>query len=294
MERDGRQEHETDDEARPEAADSAAYDPRLHGPDDEAAEDRAHDAAPAAADRGPADEHGGERDQQQACALGRKEIFVFQGQYNARQGAEHAHQREQLDPFPVDFDADHACHVGVVTDEQQVLTEAVAVQDEPHQHGQPDGPEELNRHRADPARQDIVDDVVLDAADVVAQPARGDDRRALPDKEGRKCRDDRGYADAHHEETVQESDQAAHEDRREEGAPYQKIMLVGHVFIEREDTELGDHHEYQAGNLQNGGEGEVDFAGGDDKSETQAENERWHDRAGERRVNAIAEKALGC
>ena len=109
-----------------------------------------------------------------------------------------------------------------------------------------------------------------------------------------KGRDDRGNADPHHEEAVEEADQAADEKRQDEGAPHQQVVLVGHVLVEREDAELGDHHEDQAGDLEHGGEGEVDLAGGDDQREAEAENERGHDRAAQRRVHAITEEALGC
>ena len=46
---------------------------------------------------------------------------------------EPAHQREELDLLAVDVDADDARHVVGIADEQHVLAEAVAVEDEPEE-----------------------------------------------------------------------------------------------------------------------------------------------------------------
>ena len=293
MKRDGRQKHQSNDEARPKAADPAANDPRLDRANDERAEKGPNDAALAAPDRCPADEDGGQGDQQETGALGRKEVLVFHGEHNARQSPEHAHQREQLDLLAPDVNANHPGHVRVIAYEQQVLPELVAVQNEPHQHGQCDNPEKLHRHRADSAGQDVVHGVLFDGTDIVTEPAGGNDRRSLPNEQGRQRRYDRWNADAYDEKPVDEPDEAAGGERRQEGAPQQEVMFVGQVGIERKDAELRNHHERQAGYLEHGGEGEVDLPGGDDEGQAKAENERRRDRAGKGRVHAIPEEALG-
>ena len=154
--------------------------------------------------------------------------FLFSAVEQHRgEGAEHAHQREQLDLLALDVDADHARDADVVADEQQVLAEAVAVEHEPQQRGERGRPQRLDRHDADAADQDRVDPVVVDRADRVGQAAGQDRRDAAPEELGGERRDDRGDADHRDEQAVDPADQRAAGERQQQREPGQLVGLEG-------------------------------------------------------------------
>ncbi len=99
----------------------------------------------AAEDRGAADQHGGDGGQQIALALVAEEVLVLERQHDRGAGGEKAHEREDLDLLAIDVDADDARHVIGIADEQSVLAEPVAGEDEPEKANDDRRPQRLDR-----------------------------------------------------------------------------------------------------------------------------------------------------
>ena len=129
------------------------------------------------------DEHGGHDDQQVAAALGGVEIPVLERDQDAGQAGQGTHQREQLELLAAHVDAQHARHVLVVADEQQVLAEPVAVEQQPDHDGQDEAPDRLRRDAEPAPREHVEQRVGVDAADAELQAVADDQRQALEDEQ---------------------------------------------------------------------------------------------------------------
>ena len=141
--------------AHPGAGQAGGDQARLDHADDEAAEHRADDRRPAAEDRGAADQHRGDRGQQVALALIAEEVLVLERQHDRGAGGEKAHQREELDLLAIDVDADDARDFVRIADEQRVLAEAVAGENEPEKDDDDRRPQRLHRQLLQPGRRSM-------------------------------------------------------------------------------------------------------------------------------------------
>ena len=209
---DGRVEDDGDEEdqalhgAHPGAGEARGDEAGLDHAHDEGAEDGADDGRPAAEDRGAADQHGGDGGEQVALALIAEVVLVLERQHDRRDGGEPAHQGEQLDLLALDRDADDARHVVGIAEEQHVLAEAVAVEDEPQHDADRRRPHRLDRDLRPPAGRILLaadapdeedpDARLVDAAQRIGLAARDHRRHAGPEELRAERRDEGGDADA--------------------------------------------------------------------------------------------------
>ena len=91
--------------------------------------------------------------EQIALSLIAEEVLVLERQNDGGAGGEKAHQGEDLDLLAVDVDADDARDVVRIADEQRVLAEAVAGEDEPEKADDDRRPQRLDRHLLQPVRR---------------------------------------------------------------------------------------------------------------------------------------------
>ena len=145
VEDDGDEEDQALHGAHPGAGEARGDEAGLDHAHDEGAEDGADDDRPAAEDRGAADQHGGDGGEQVALALIAEIVLVLERQHDRRDGGEPAHQGEQLDLLALDLDADDARHLVRIAEEEHVLAEAVAVEDEPQDDDDRRRPHRLDR-----------------------------------------------------------------------------------------------------------------------------------------------------
>src|SRR5215475_1157267 len=134
VEDDRDEKHQALDRAHPGARQTCRHQPGLDHADDEAAEDGADDRRAPAEDRGAADQHRRDGGEQVALPLIAEEVLVLQGQQHGRERGEAAHQGEEPDLLPRHIDADDPRDGVGIADEEHMLAEAMAVQDEPEKN----------------------------------------------------------------------------------------------------------------------------------------------------------------
>src|SRR5882724_7339159 len=283
-------EDDSDHHVRDVAAEAHRHHADLQHDHDEEADIAADDRAGAAEDRGAADEDRGDDDQQRGLSLGGREVLGLHGQEHAGEAGERAHEREQLQPRRPDVDADYPRHGGVVADEQQRFAEAVAVEDEPQQHGDREDHHGLDRDAvglaqhhaaAEEAREQAAGGHLPQLGLVeIAQrelfAAREEHGHAAPDEGGGERGDDRGDADTRHQHAVDEADERADAERGDDAEPaqlgLQRLDLLGRAPFRQpvqpeHVVEAVEGREDHARERDDRGKGQIDLAGCDDQRE---------------------------
>src|SRR3984885_15595640 len=153
--------------SHPCASETRGDEARFDHPNDETAEPRTQYGRAAAKDRRAADEHRGDGRQQIALALIAEVVLVLERQHDRGAGSEKAHEGENLYLLAVDVYADDARDVIGIADEQGVLAEAMAGENEPQEPDDDRRPQRLDRHLLKPsdigqARERAPDDPLPD------------------------------------------------------------------------------------------------------------------------------------
>ena len=273
----------------PGAGQAGGDEPGFDHADDEAAEHGADDRRLAAENRRAADQHRRDRGQQIALPLVAEEVLVLQRQHDRRDGGEGAHQSEDLDLLAIDVDADDARDVVGVADEQRVLAEPVAGEDEPEKADDQRRPQRLNRERLQPIdarrrREGAPDDPLphrglFGAAQRIGLAAGEHRRHAGPEELRPESRHERGNADLGDDPAVDEADENAGGKAGDDRDPAEVILLEQH----RED---------EAGEGDDRREAEIDLARADHEGEAGREQDQRRPRRKEDHVDVGPDEHL--
>ena len=225
--------------------------------------------------------------EQVALALVAEEVLVLERQHDGGAGGEKAHQREDLDLLAVDVDADDARDVVGIADEQRVLAEPVAGEDEPEKADDERRPQRLDRdllqpgdarHRSERSPDDpLPDRALLGAAQRVGLAARQHRRHARPEELGSERRHERRDADLGDDHAVDEADQDSRREAGDHGKPAEII------FLEQDGED-------EAGKGDDRGEAEVDLARPDHEGQACGEQDQRRQGGEERRVDIGGEE----
>ncbi len=275
--------------AHPGAGQAGGDQARLNHADYECAEDGADDRGTAAEDRCAADQHRGDGGQQIALALIAEEILVLERQHDRGGRGQSAHQGEDLDLLQVDVDADDPRNVVGIADEQRVLAEAVAVQDEPQEDHDDRGPQRLQRQLMDPVRcagagKGTADDplphrALLGATQGIGLAAREHGRHAVPEELGGERRHEGGDADLGDEDAVDEADHHPGAERDDHCNPAEIVFLEQDG--EDESRKADDRWKTQ-----------IDLSGADDERQPDGEQDQRRQRRKEGRIDERPQEDL--